>query len=694
VSVRIGVDTGGTFTDLVCLDAAGAADGSEAGARLRVFKLRSTPDDPSRAILAGIRELLRGAVGGDGLERTHGADLEVTHGSTVATNAVLERKGARVALVTTAGFEDVLRLGRQTRPELYNFMVRRAEPLVAPEMTFGVRERLAASGAVLQALDDAEIGELVERLRSAAAESVAVCLLHSYANPVHEQRLAERLRDAGFRVSASSEVLPEYREYERWSTTVVNAYVAPLMARYLSRLQEGLGGAGLRIMQSNGGSISAARASTEAVQTILSGPAAGVVGAQAVAAASGVMRLITFDMGGTSTDVSLLDGGISTTAESLVGDLPVRLPVLDIHTVGAGGGSIAWIDAGGGLRVGPRSAGAEPGPVCFGKGDALTVTDANLLLGRLDPEYFLGGRMALDVERTERVAAAFGERLGLGIEALAEGIVRIANANMERAVRVVSVQRGYDPREFALLAFGGAGGLHACDLAASLEMRNVLIPEHSGVLSALGMLAADVVKGYSVSVLRPSEGMSWSALREKLEPLERRAEMELAEEGFSREQMRLSATLSMRYRGQAFEIDVPVAEDDGGIAGMVAEFHRRHKKLYGTADTARPTEMVQLRLRAVGLTEKPVLAPGMDGDAVRLPRPSKVRQTVFGGRRCTTPVYHRGELAPGTGGAGPAMILTGESTNVISPGWTWRVDGAGTLVATSDAARNGGLRES
>ncbi len=683
-TIRIGVDTGGTFTDLVCLD-------REAGRpRLRVYKLRSTPSDPSQAILAGIRTLVGDA--------TEALPPEVTHGSTVATNAVLERKGARVALIATAGFEDVLRLGRQTRPELYNFMVRRPDPLVAPELTFGLHERLAADGAVLQPLDPAELEALIATLHDLNVESVAVCFLHSYANPQHEAQAAADLRSAGFRVSASSEVLPEYREYERWATTVVNAYVAPLMARYLARLQGGLGRAVLRVMQSNGGSISAARASTEAVQTILSGPAAGVVGAQAVAAASGVTKLITFDMGGTSTDVSLLDGAISTTSESLVGDLPVRLPVLDIHTVGAGGGSVAWMDAGGGVRVGPRSAGAEPGPVCFGKGEQITVTDANLLLGRLDPEYFLGGRMALDLDRTERVAAEFARRLHLSPEALAEGIVRIANANMERAVRVVSVERGFDPRDFALLAFGGAGGLHACDLAASLEITTVLIPEHSGVLSALGMLLADVAKVYSTSVLRLSDSLGWSDLRAKLEPLAQRGNADLAAEGFLPGQRSLSATLAMRYKGQAFEIDVALPNVFGPqqnsaeqgtpeishaltIESIVASFHLRHGRLYGYANAARPTEIVQLRLRAVGRTEKPALMQSVSTHNTVLPAPAKLRRTIFAGQSLATPVYHRSRLAPGMGAGGPALVISGESTNIIPPGWLWHIDMTGTLTA-------------
>ncbi len=381
--IRLGIDTGGTFTDLLRLDEHG----------MKVHKVRSTPDDPARAIFAGIAELAGDA------EWT-----EMIHGSTVATNALLERKGARVALVTTKGFEDVLEIGRQTRAELYNFMVKARRPLIPDGLTFGVSERLNADGSVLEPLLESEVSQLVGALRAHTVDSVAVCLLHSYANPIHEDHLSKALEEAGFIVSASHKVLPEYREFERWSTTVVNAYVTPLMERYLTKLEDGLGGKPLKIMQSNGGSISALRAKTAAVQTILSGPAAGVVGAQAVGNASGYSRLITFDMGGTSTDVSLINGVIGTTIESTVGDFPVRLPVLDIHTVGAGGGSVAYIDSGGSLRVGPRSAGADPGPACYGKGTELTVTDANLLLGRLDPEYFLGGRMALDLTRARAIA--------------------------------------------------------------------------------------------------------------------------------------------------------------------------------------------------------------------------------------------------------------------------------------------------
>ncbi|HEX5235797.1 MAG TPA: hydantoinase/oxoprolinase family protein [Silvibacterium sp.] len=664
--IRIGVDTGGTFTDLLLLDDRG----------LRVHKLRSIPEDPSQAILEGIRTLLQGS-GTD-------ASLEVTHGSTVATNAVLERKGALIALITTAGFEDVLAIGRQTRPELYNFNVIRPEPLVPRERIFGLGERLAYDGSVLLPINPTEVESLITRLRVLLIESVAICFLHSYANPAHEREVAAALRSAGFRVSASYEVLPEYREYERWATTAVNAYVAPLMTRYLDRLHTGLTAlrpeTSLRIMQSNGGSISAPRAAQEAVQTILSGPAAGVVGAQAIGNLSGFTRLITFDMGGTSTDVSLVDGSIGTTNESVVGDLPVRLPVLDIHSVGAGGGSIAWIDSGGSLRVGPRSAGAQPGPACFGTGADLTVTDANLLLGRLDPSFFLGGRMTLDLARTERLAGEFAASLNLTPSLLAEGILRIANANMERAVRVVSVQRGFDPRDFALLAFGGAGGLHACALADSLEIATILVPEHAGVLSALGMLLADVVKDYSASMLAPLTQLKNGDLRMKanLDVLRKCAVADLSSEGFGQSEIMLAAALSMRYSGQSFEIDVPCSDEEC-IESLEARFHELHQQRYGYSNPQFATEAVQLRLRGTGRTWKPQLSAQTKTCASEA-KPHAVRDTVFHGQLLSTQVFRRTELAPGAKGKGPALIVSGESTTAISPSWQWRIDDSGTLV--------------
>ena len=651
-SPRVGIDTGGTFTDFVLL----TDDG------LVTHKLRTTTDDQSRAILEGIAEL-------DG----PGA-AEVVHGSTVATNAVLERKGARVALIATAGFEDVIRIGRQTRPELYNIFVPLPRPLVEPDLTVGIRERLDYTGAVLESVEPGAIYTLSQVLRARGAEVIAVCLLHSYVNAAHERLVADRLRADGWTVCTSSEVLPEYREYERWSTTVVNAYVTPLIDRYLARLEDGLGGRRLSIMQSNGGSISAGLARAQAVRTVLSGPAAGVVGARTVASAAGFPRIIAFDMGGTSTDVSLVDDAIPTSTESKVGDFPVRLPVIDIHTVGAGGGSIAHVDTGGALRVGPRSAGASPGPVCYGAGTDLTVTDANLLLGRLDPAFFLGGRMALDRARTERAAAGLARTLRLSVPELAEGIVRVANANMERAIRVVSVERGHDPRAFTLVAFGGAGGMHACDLAQALEIGTVLVPRHAGVLSALGMLAADVTRDYSAAVLKAAADLTVDDLGRVIAPLVQHALADLEREGFAREDVLLDQQLDVRYLGQSYEITLPLTP------GYRADFDRRHGKLYGYANPGRSVEVVAARVRATGITDKPELPFTRPRRGVRA-KPHATSRGRFDGRDRHVAYFRWPDLAPGASGRGACVITGPEATAVIPPGWRFAIDGFGNVVA-------------
>lgn len=665
--IRIGVDTGGTFTDLVMLGPAGVS----------VHKVKSTPDDPSRAILTGIEEIAG---------RTDAAD--VVHGSTVATNAVLERKGARVALVATAGFEDVVRIGRQTRRELYNLMQEDRRPLVEPGLTFGLTERVGADGAVLRAPDVAAATALASTLRDAGVSAVAVCFLHSYRNPSHEQEIAGVFEAAGLSVSASYRILREYREYERWSTTIVNAYVTPLVASYLGALEERLHGCRLSIMQSNGGSISAGTAKAAAVSTILSGPAAGVVGARAVADIAGYPRVITFDMGGTSTDVSLVDGSISTTTESTVGDFPIRLPVIDIHTVGAGGGSIAYIDSGGALRVGPRSAGADPGPVCYGKGTALTVTDANLLLGRLDPEYFLGGRMALDAPGARAAAVSMAAQLGVSVSALAEGIVRVANANMERAIRVVSVQRGFDPREFALLAFGGAGGMHACEIADKLDIRTVIVPRYAGVLSALGMLVADVTKDYSLTVLRRECDGSLEQLTALFAPMLAQAEADLAAEGFAAGPgaSHLRALLDVRYVGQSYEITVPCT------ARYRDEFDSQHARRYGYSNPKRLIEVVNLRVTATGITAKPVL-PRTEVTRQIESEPSRHGQAQFGGHVLPTAFHRWDDLVAGSVGSGPAVVAAAQATAVVPPGFRFRIDDFGNLLAVRAIAPQGRRRQ-
>jgi N-methylhydantoinase A/oxoprolinase/acetone carboxylase beta subunit len=653
VPVRIGIDTGGTFTDFVRLDEG----------RLAVHKLRSTPDDPSRAILDGLADL-EAATG----------DADVVHGSTVATNAVLERQGARVALVATTGFEDVVRIGRQTRPRLYDIFVEAPRPIVDPALTFGVRERLDASGAPIVPVDVEGVARIAQDARAKGADVIAVCLLHAYANPAHEARVAALLRAAGWVVCTSSEVLPEYREYERWSTTVINAYVTPLIDRYLGALEARLGSARLRIMQSNGGSISAAAARAQAVRTVLSGPAAGVVGAQAVARAAGFRRVISFDMGGTSTDVSLIDDRVATSTDARVGDFPIRLPVIDIHTVGAGGGSIAHVDSGGALRVGPRSAGASPGPACYGSGTELTVTDANLLLGRIDPEYFLGGRMALDSDRATAAARDLARRLRLTIPEICEGVVRVANANMERAIRVVSIERGHDPRRFGLVAFGGAGGMHACEIADRLDIAVVLIPRHAGVLSALGMLAADVTRDYSASVLASGDAIDRAALERACATLVAQASRDLAREGFGARRRVIERWLDVRYAGQSYEIRVPLSP------AFRREFDRRHGSTYGYMNPGRAIEVVNVRVTAAGLTDKPVLS-FVKRRRARRARPAAIRPGRFGGRVLDVAAFRWEALEPGDRAAGPAVIAGAQATAVVPPRFDFRVDGFGNVVA-------------
>jgi N-methylhydantoinase A/oxoprolinase/acetone carboxylase beta subunit len=649
--MRIGIDTGGTFTDFVCL----TADG------LVLDKRRSTPEDPSLAILEGIKHLA-------GVQTA----VDVVHGSTVATNAVLERKGARVALVATDGFEDVLAIGRQTRPELYNLFAEPRRPIVGPGLVFGVPERLDSNGKTLAPVNVRALQSLARLLVRRPADIVAVCLLHSYANPAHERQIAKHLRRAGLRVCASHEVLPEYREFERWSTTVVNAYVTPIIDQYLGNLEQRLGPSRLRIMQSNGGSISTHAARAQAVRTLLSGPAAGVVGARAVARAAGFRKIISFDMGGTSTDVSLVGETITMTTDSVIGDFPVRLPMVDVHTVGAGGGSIAAVDSGGALRVGPQSAGAKPGPACYGVGREFTVTDANLLLGRLDADYFLGGRMPLDIQRAREAAVETAARLKLTIEELAEGIVRVANANMERAIRVVSVQRGYDPREFTLVAFGGAGGMHACEIAQHLEIGTVIVPRFAGVLSALGMLLADATKDYSTSVLQPSETIRTADLELRFKPLLAEGQRELKAEGFDRNRQVIERLVDVRYVGQSYEITLPFSAD------YQREFHRSHRRLYGYLDPARPTEVVNLRVKASGITDKPMLP--RRALRHRQAKPSSIRPSRFNGRMWRTAFYRWDELAPGAYAHGPAVITGGEATVVVPPTFGFRVDGFGNVL--------------
>jgi N-methylhydantoinase A len=666
VAGLLGVDVGGTFTDLMLL-----VDG-----RLSVYKRPSTPDDPARSVLAGIEEML--AASGNGI--TIG---EVVHGSTVATNAVLERKGARTGLVNSTGMRDLLEIGRQNRPKLYALEPRRPEPLVPRERRYEAAERLAADGSILQALGVEEIERLVAQAIADGVQSLAISLLFSYVNPEHERAIADAARSRGLAVSVSSEIVPEYREYERASTTVVNAFVAPVVGSYVHRLERDLQKRGVdrfRIVQSDGGSAGASTVINLPVSTVLSGPAAGVAGAFAAARLAGFDRVITFDMGGTSTDVAVCPGGILHRLDLDVDGLPVRTPAVDVHTVGAGGGSLARIDAGGALRVGPESAGADPGPACYGRGDLPAVTDAQAVLGRLQPDHFLGGRMALHVDRAFAALA----HLGGPAEANAAAVIRVANANMERAIRVISVERGYDPREFTLVAFGGAGPLHACEVAQSLRIPRVLVPPWPGVLSAFGMVTAPVTRVFQRAVMRQlvatdAEGAGW--IQQLAESLEREGREDLRRDGYRGEQIGVELALDMRYTGQSFEISVPISDIASATADEIAgRFHDLHLQRYGHADSSRPVEVVNLRCRVLvpgqspALTPPPELPGGVDRAIAQRTRQWYESGWHEGG------VYSRELLCAGDAITGPAVIVQMDTTTAVPPEWTARVDAIGNVL--------------
>ncbi|HEV2491590.1 MAG TPA: hydantoinase/oxoprolinase family protein [Terriglobia bacterium] len=701
--MRIGVDTGGTFTDCVRVE----------GSEVRILKVFTTPDDAARGIVEGVRRL---AAPTDAARIRE--PLEVIHGTTVGTNTLLERRGARVALVTTAGFEDLIEIGRQARPRLYDLNVQREPALVRRAFRWGVAERTAADGRVLLRPTPASLRRLAQRIHRSRAESVAVCFLFSFRNPANERAVARAVAKLGLAVSVSHEILPEFREYERLSTVVINAYLAPRLGAYLARLERAVGeGSALPrtrvfVMQSSGGITTAARAAREPVRTILSGPVGGVVAAAWLANHVGLARAISFDMGGTSTDVCLFEGRPPTTSETTLGGLPVAVPVLDIHSVGAGGGSLARLDAGGALRVGPESAGAVPGPACYGRGSARpTVTDANLVLGRLDPEYFLGGTFRLDTRAAE---ASFHEfltrksrrrdaaRLGLTTPRdLARGILAVSNATMEHALRVVSVERGHDPRDFALICFGGAGGLHAAELASALGLARVIVPRHPGAFSALGILLSDIVRDISQSVLlsvpdAPASERSRRVdaarafardLDQRFTKLERKARQELAREQLasgSAGRAIAERRLDVRYAGQSYELEVAFSPD------FRDQFHREHERAYGHSRPGRPLEVVSLRLRLIVATAKPVQASAKRRRGRPLSR--EVRAAIvkrkpvwFGKQSFATPLYERERLPVGAEVAGPAIIAEYSSTTVVPPGWACRADEYGNLVLTQHA---------
>ncbi len=654
--MRIAIDTGGTFTDCVYFS----------GGRLRVLKIFSTPADPSLAVMEALSQIdVR-------------SGPEVRHGTTVGTNTMLERNGARVAFVATIGFEDTIAIGRQARSRLYDWFAPVPVCLVPSERRFGVPERISAEGEILRSPTEQELETVVNQIRASEAEAVAISLLFSFANPETERRVEAALHCTGLPISASHRILPEFREYERASTTVVNAYLAPRMQSYLLHLEERVtqryAGGRVDVMQSSGGIVPGRLAAQEPVRTVLSGPAGGVMGALHVARWAGVERIIGIDMGGTSTDVFLADaaGGAQRTRESVVAGVPVSVPMLDIHTIGAGGGSIARFDAGGMLRVGPESAGAEPGPICFGRGTKPTVTDANLILGRLDSGTFLGGGVGLDRQGTDQMMYEQKGSLAT-VEEFAAGILRVVETHMEKAIRVISVERGYDPRQFTLVAFGGGGPLHACSLARALRISRVLVPAMPGALSAVGILLADSVRDYSRTVMLSGDAI------EDLEGIFAELELCGAEE-FRAEGLKgvPQRSVDLRYRGQGYELSIPYAPSSPGQS--IKTFHELHQQRYGFCDLQRPVEIVNLRLQMVAAAQpysppfqQPV--PG-DGSAACYAE----RDVFFMGRFERTLLYRREKLVPGDTIDGPAMITEYTSATVLPPACCAQVDGYGNLI--------------
>jgi len=657
--IRIGVDTGGTFTDFFI----------SINGKFEIKKIPSTPSNPSLSIIEGIKEFVRSSV-----------PLLVIHGTTVATNSLLERKGGKIALITTKGFEDIIFIGRQVRLNLYSLKAEPRVPLLSSKHCFGIKERTSSAGKIEINISTVELNKILNKIEKIHTEAVAVSLINSFANPANEKIILKELKKKKIMVSVSSKILPEYREYERTTVTVVNAYLMPVISQYLTDLTKKMPEAELRIMQSNEGHISPATAKKEPIRTALSGPAGGVVAAFHIIKAAGFQKIITLDMGGTSSDVSLIDGKIRRTNESTIGNFPVRLPMINIHTVGAGGGSIAYVDSGGSLRVGPQSAGAVPGPACYGQGIYPTVTDANLILGRLSPEFFLGGRMKIFPDKSLNILKILSKKINKSIIETAAGIIEIANANMEKAIRVISIEQGFDPRNFALFSFGGAGGMHAVEIAANLKMPKVIIPKNAGVLSAIGLLLADSIKDYSKSVLKLTEEIKWEKLEGYFAKLCQKSLNDMQKEGFKPEQVKIFRFLDLRYFGQSYEITIPVTGKNFHGLSFVSEFHNTHQKLYSYHHHDRPVEIVNIRVKAVGINKKIRLKKF----SIENQDPKNAffkKQTLFyKGKKLTASVFKRSMLKTGNMINGPALVVDHESTTFLPPAYTLKTDSFLNLI--------------
>ncbi len=661
----IGIDTGGTFTDFVVYD----------GSELWIFKVPSTPEDPSRAILSGLEHVTDGD--------TQGFELDIVHGSTVATNALLERKGARLALITTEGFEDIIEIGRQNRGELYNIFWDAPKPLVDKNCRLGIKERTTFEGKVELGVKTSDLKKLLSKLKKLGVEGIALSFLHSYANPANERKVAKYLRSLDISVSVSSEILPEFREYERTSTVVANSYLLPKVRSYMNALFQSINEKNvperntaikknknkIAIMQSSGGIITPEQAADEPVRILLSGPAGGVVGSFRVAREMGYRKVIGYDMGGTSTDVSLCDGAPGFTTETHIDGIAIKVPMIDVATIGAGGGSIAYVDSGGVLKVGPESSGADPGPACYGKGSYPTVTDANVVLGRIDPKWFLGGRMRIYPSKSKTALSKLARSLKITIHEVAEGVIKVANANMERALRVISIGRGYDPRDFALVSFGGGGGLHSCELARDMEINTVIFPKDPGVLSAMGMLMADTFRDYSLTNFLSEKEATLPRLQAKFKTLEHKAQSDI-----SGSKLKFERFLDIRYKRQSHEITIPFSKN------FIRAFHKEHKKLFGYMKTKSETEVVTLRLRAVSKKKK-LAQPELRAKKRKV---SFIKNPlILGGKEISAKIYRRDEFYPGFKFRGPAIVLEQTSTLLITPEYKCEVDKWGNIGAVS-----------
>jgi N-methylhydantoinase A len=679
---RVGVDSGGTFTD-VCLV-------EEATGRVQVWKVSSTPDDPSRAIAQGVKEGMARAL--PDAARPAEAIRYFGHGTTVATNALLTHRGAKVGLITSDGFRDLLEIGRQKRPSLYDLHADKPPTLAPRALRREVPERVTKDGAVETPLDLDAVRQAARALREDGVEAAAVCFLYSFVNPAHEAAARAVVEEElpGAFICASHEIAPEFREFERLSTTVVNAYLGPIMHRYIGRLSQRLADLGMtatpHLTQSNGGVVGFEAAARAPVRAVLSGPSTGVVAAEAIGAQAGFSDIITFDMGGTSSDVALMQGGQPRLAsEAVVHGYPLKAPMLDIHTVGAGGGSIARVDAGGLLKVGPESAGADPGPVCYDRGATQpTVTDANIVLGNLNPTHLLNGRMAVRRDLAEAALARLGAPLGLDAMQTAQGVLAVVTANMARAIRVISVQRGHDPRDYALMAFGGAGPLHAARLAAELDMRTVIVPRNPGILCAMGLLLTDLRADFAATRLMTAAPEAAAEAEAALTPVVAQAERWFEEEAVAPDARRLIRTVDMRYRGQNYELAVtipagPITAET--VGALVEGFEAAHRQRYGFVAEDEEICFVTFRVEALGLVRKATfperpLGPA-DPSAAEIGR----RAMWFADLGSVdAPVYDRERLAPGMVMHGPAVVEQMDSTTVAPPGWTMRVDPTDNII--------------